>query len=377
MESYRLNSRIVDDKKEYLIQTMNDTSDGVIKTTLFVNGEILDAMVFPHADEIGEEEILNLVKCEHGEKKSELEYLLKSYKEVLRNGRPEMMYHLGTALYYKRMYSEARHLFQTALELKHDYHECFFFLSRTELALGHAEEAVKAGSRAVELRQNYADYRNALGEALLESSSCKRAVIEFEEAIRKNVYYADAYFNLAMTYIQNAVKKEDYHLVSDLKTKCMDMLKKAVLIYPAYESSDFDRATAALKAGDLKGAYNLLMTVRESKKEKQRLEQAVYFHRFLIYTDWLSENHIADRIAYLEREINKNPDYVDLYYELAVCHLHQARFQWQKGINNFQKALAINPDLKKANRAYEMARDHSLKLNDAITGISDKNTILE
>ena len=85
MESYRLDSRIVEDDKEFLIQTVNDTREGIIKTSLFANGELLDSSIMPHSEEMGEPEILELIKATHGEKKSELEYLLKSFKEVMVN----------------------------------------------------------------------------------------------------------------------------------------------------------------------------------------------------------------------------------------------------------------------------------------------------
>ena len=73
MDSYRLDSRIVDNEKEYLIQTINDVRQGVIKTSFFVDGELMDASIMPHSEEMSENEILNLVKSTHGDKKSELE----------------------------------------------------------------------------------------------------------------------------------------------------------------------------------------------------------------------------------------------------------------------------------------------------------------
>jgi len=374
MEAFCLNSRIVEDDKEFLIQTTNDIKLGVIKANLFVNGELLDASVLPHADEISEEEVLQLVKSAHGEKKSEIEYLLKSYKEIIGHGSPEQMYHLGTALYCKRMFAEARRLFRAAAKLRHDYHEAYFFLSQAETCLGHVDDAVNAGSRAVELRPDYADYRNALGEAYLEANSCKRAVIEFEEAIKKNVYYADAYFNLALAYILNAIRKEDFKMSTDLTARCLDLFKKSLLINPEYQTGGYNEAMAALSANDLKRAYYLFKGVREEKKEKQRQEKATYFNRFLIFTDWLSENDINERINFLEREIDKNPDFVDLYYELGVCYLHRAKFGWQKGMDYFRQALNINKDLKKAGRAMELAQEYDVKLADAISDIVGKST---
>jgi tetratricopeptide (TPR) repeat protein len=373
MESYRLDSRIVEDDKEFLIQTVNDTQEGIIKTSLFVNGELLDASIMPHSEEISDADILEMVKTTHGDRKAELEYLLKSFREVMKEGRPEMMYHLGTALYYRRMYPESQQLFQAALKLRHDYHEAYYYLAMVELASNHIDAAIKAGTKAVELRPQFADYRNTLGEAYLAAGSSKRAVIEFEEAIRQNVYYADAYFNLAMAFILNAINKEDFDIASDLKVKTTDLLKKAILIYPNYKTTTYEEAVAALTAGELKRAYALFKGVRNEKDERQRHEKSTYFHRFLMYTDWISQNNVVERINFLEKEINRNPGYVDLYYELAICYLHQAKFNWNKGIDYFKRAMEINPNLAKARRSMDMSREHYLKLVDAIIDITEKN----
>lgn len=372
MDSYRLDSRIVDNEKEYLIQTVNDVRQGVIKTSFFVNGELMDASIMPHSEEMSENEILNLVKTTHGDKKSELEYLLKSYRNILEEGRPEMMYHLGTALFYRRMYPEARQLFQCAVKIRHDYHEAYYYLSQTELMSNHIDAAVKAGLKAVEIRPQFADYRNVLGEAFMAAGSCRRAVIEFEDAIKLNIYYADAYFNLALAYTLNAVTKEDFNLYTDLTTKTMDLLNKAVLINPDYKTSTFDEAVAALTNGELKRAFALFKGVRDEKKEKQRQGKAAHFHRFLMYTEWLSQSNIDDRIKQLQNDVDRNPGYVDLYYELGACYLHQAKFAWQKSIEQFKKALEINPSLAKAKRSLELSEENYLKLTDAIFDITEK-----
>jgi tetratricopeptide (TPR) repeat protein len=370
MESFRLNTKIVEGGKEFLIQTVNDVGTGTIRTSLLENGELLDSSVLPYSEDVAESEVINLVKSAHKEKKSELEYLLNSYREILQTGQPQMMFHLGTTLFYKKLYFEAQQLLRTAVKLKDDYHEAFSYLAQTNMALEHYQDAIDAGDRAVQLKPDYADYRNILGEAFLAAQSCKRAVVEFEKAVNANVYYADAYFNLALAYILNAVVKEDFELSSEMTSKCLDFIKKAVLIYPDYETLVYKDAVSALTSGDLRKAYNLFISIREDRKDKIRQQKAIHFNRFLMYTDWLSEDSVKARIKAIEEELNKNPNYVDLYYDLAVCHLQHARFSWQKGVGNFQKALEINPNLKKAEKALESAKKHYLELSDAVSSIT-------
>jgi len=373
MESYSLKSRVSGDDKEFLIQTSNDVDRGVINTSIFVNGELMDTDVLPLSEESNREHVLTLVKSTHGEKKSELEYLLKSYKEVIEKGQPRMIYHFGTTMYYKRMYPEAQKLFQIAIKQNQEYHEACFFLSQTEMALGNTSASIKAAAQAVELRPDFADYRNNLGEAYLAAGSCKRAALEFQEAVDKNVYYADAYFNLVLSHILNGLRKEDFEMSSGMINKCSDLLRKAALIFPDYENAAYREGFASLNNGDFKRAFDLFLGIREDKKEKQRQIKAAHFSRYLIYTEWLSEDSIIERIAYLEREIEKNPDYVDLQYELGLCFLHNAKFAWQKGTECFKKALNINSNLKKAQKALDLSEEHLLRLADTITDVTEKN----
>ncbi len=374
MESYRLNSRIVEGEKEFMIQTLNDIKQSIVKTSLFVDGEFLDADILPLSADSTENQILNLVKTAHVEKKSELEYLLKCYKDVMQQGSPEIMNQLGIALFYKKLYSEAGRLFRMVVKMRPEHHEGWIYLCRAELAQKNYNDAAEAGNKAVSLKPTFADYRNCLGEVYQETGSCRRAIMEFEEAVRQNVYYADAYFNLAITYILNEINREDYNLAGDFAKRTIDMLNKAVLIYHFYQSSDFEAAMKSIREGNPQEAYRLLLQIRRDKDERLRREKSSHFQRFLMYTDWINHNNISDKINFLEKEIEKNPGYVDLYYELAICYLHQSKFSWDNGINYFRKALEINPNLKKAIRAHELAKDQFLKLSDAVFDISEKNS---
>jgi tetratricopeptide (TPR) repeat protein len=373
MESYNIKSRIVDNEKEYLIQTSNDAERGIVKTSIYVDGELLDTCFLPHSEDISNEEMAGLVETAHGDRKSELEYLLKYYHEVLQQGQPKVLYYLGTALFYKRMYREARQLFESALRLKTDFHEADYFLSQTELALNNIEAAVKAGKKALALRPEFADYRNNLGEVYLGAGMCEQAEAEFKNAIEKNVYYADAYYNLALAYMSGVLKRDQAQSRPELKSKCLDLFRKAVLISPDYQTATYEEAILALNQEDLKRAYLLLLSVREDKRERQRSEKSSHFNRFLIYSDWISERNMSERIAYLEEEIQRNPDYVDLYYELGLCHLHQSKLLWRKGMDYFKKALNINSDFGKAKGALDQAEEFYAGLADAVYDITEKS----
>jgi tetratricopeptide (TPR) repeat protein len=369
MESYRLKSKVSVNDREFLVQTVNDAGQQSVVSSLFVDGKILEVNRYPHPPEVSPEEVLAIVRTRHDEKKNELEHLLATYAKVAKSGNVELLYHLGTAFYYKRMFDEADAIFTEVLKLSPDHHQAAGYHGLSLLALGRHEEAVKALARAVEKRPGFADYRNSYGEALLEAGFCRRAVEEFEGALKLNIYYADAYFNLGIAYIANAVKREDFDLYANLLEKTTDLFNRAVLIAPEYKTVQFDEAVEVLRQNDLPRALTLFKAVRDEKREIQRQRYSDFYCRFQLFADQADEKAMAERICRLQAEIDKNPTYVDLCYELALCYLQQAQLSWQKGIEQFAKTIAVNPQLTKAIDGKKRTEQFAASLKAAVTEI--------
>ena len=367
METYKLNSKLVENHKEYVIQTSNDVSHGLVSTEVYVNGVLADSIQFPHPERIKPEEIIALVQTTHGEKKAEIETLLGTINNTLNTANPETIYHLGLAFYFKHFYGEAKNLLQQALVINSDYHEAYNYLGLVELAFGNIDAALQSIEKAVEMKPGYADYRNNLGEVYLSSGKYKKAALEFERAININLYYADAYFNYGLTLLMNAIAKQETDMFADFMTKAYDYFTKSAIIQNEYKTSDFDKGLQALKNQNINDAFQLLKHVRESQKEVNRNRSSSYYMKYVIHPNWITEEAVIDRIVYLEKEIEKNPTYVDHYAELARCYLSHARMNWQKGIDKYKETYNINSSLtdiqehiKEAEHVYD-AIEHVMK----------------
>ena len=373
METYRLKSKLVENGKEFVIQTNNDANLEAILSAVYVDGQVTESVKYPHPQEIKAEEVLSLVKLTHQEQKQEIETLLEAYRKALAGGSAELMFHLGTAFFYKRLYNEARELFQAAVTLNRDHHQAFNYLGMTQLATDMVAEAIESCSVAVQKRPAYADYRNSLGEALLVGNSCRRAVRELEEAVRINTYYADAYLNLGLALVLDALNTEGSEASAALPAKAADCFKKASLIYPDYDADLLEQGMSALQRSDLKQAWRAFLEVREAKKEKHRREFAAFYMKFLMHADWMSEEVIGDRIRFLQAEIDKNPTYVDLYSELARCFLEHARLSWQKGLQQYEKTLQINPSLAKTQRCLDKTEKEYENIASVLNDIAEES----
>lgn len=372
METYRLHSKVVENEKEFVIQTTNDVHSGTVASTVYINGDPAETLECPHPAEITPEEVLSLVKMTHDERKKEIELLLKAYIKVISEGNAELMHHLGCAFYYKRFFGEASELFRAAIMLRPEYHEARNFLGLTQLALGNDQEAIESFQTAVQRQPGYADYHNNLGLAYLKTRSCGKAVAEFERALRINLYYADAYYNLGRALIANAVTRESTDLFHDLVSRATDYFKKAQLINTDYGGMNFDQGLERLKSSEFEHSLQLFDAAYEMVKERHRQGFATYYMKFVLYPEWVSEQVISDRIAFLEGEIAKNPTYVDLYADLAHCFLEVSRINWKKGIEQYRKTLQINPSLSHVRASLETAEDTLDELGRALSVISDK-----
>jgi tetratricopeptide (TPR) repeat protein len=182
-------------------------------------------------------------------------------------------------------------------------------------------------------------------------------MIEFEEAINLNLYYGDAYFNKALTYILNAIRREDFKLFSEHSDKTLEMLERAVVIAPEYQEQAFAEGRSLFEQGDLDAAYHKLLGVRERLRERRIREFSDVYQRFLLSAERIDDRFLSRRIKQLKEALTKNPHYPDLHYELAVAFTLMGRFVHSKAIQEYQEALKINPNFERAKKSLKLAEN--------------------
>jgi len=356
-QTFRLNSRLATPEKEYLVQTISDLNKNRVLSSVFSEGELVDTQEESVEHGIGSDELLKRVKEAHEEKTQELEYLISMYDDVTRGENAEQMVYLGQALFYKNMYVEALKLFRRASELKPEYHQAWIHVGMVCFKLSEWQKACEAFSKAAELAPEFADYRNRLGESYLALDSCKRAVIEFEEAIKLNVYYGEAYLNLALAYILNAIRREDFKLFSTQGEKTDEMLRKAEMIMPEAVDQDFLEGRKFLEKGDLEKSFQKFLGVREKTKERRLQKFSNSYLKFMLGSNQVNERLLTRRIKNLKDAIATNPHFADLHHELAVAYTLLGSFIHNKAVEEYGKALAINPRFVRAKKNMKLAEN--------------------
>jgi hypothetical protein len=145
------------------------------------------------------------------------------------------------------------------------------------------------------------------------------------------------------------------------------------MIDPAYqERAEHKMALEALQSRDLPRAMTAFRVIREARKQARRLELASYYMRFIMHPGWVTEKAVAERVRYLEGQLDRNPGYVDLQAELARCYLEQARFLWEKGVGQYRRTAEMNQSLSKITVGLDEAQQVLERMNQAIARIAEK-----
>ncbi|MBD3218165.1 MAG: tetratricopeptide repeat protein [candidate division Zixibacteria bacterium] len=364
-QAFKLNTRLATGDKEYLIQTVNDDHGKRVLTSLFSNGELLDTFEEKFDSGIKSDDLKKLVNSAHEDRRRELQQLIELYQNSAEIADPKSLHYLGQALYYRRMYLESIKLFQKSVEIDPEFDEGWLNLGGVQFALNKFTEACQSFSKAVELRPKFADYRNHLGEAFLALDSCKRAVIEFDEALKLNIYYGEAYLNKALAYILNAIRREDFNLFTNQEEMTKKALEKASVIMPDIVDQDFLEGQKFFEQGNLEKAFARFLTCREKRRQQKDAESSDFYLKFMLGTGSLNEKMIARRIKYLQSAISNNPHYPDLHYELAVAYTLMGRYIHEKAIEEYKKALSVNPDFERAKKNLKLA-ENEIKGTDVV-----------
>lgn len=355
METFRINSKLKENDKEILIQTANNPAEGTISSTIYIDGVLAELFMTPHPLEENQDKIMSLVKDTHGQRKDELEALLGAYRSALSSSDPKQICKLGQALFYKRFFPESKELLRSAVTLDPDFHAARQVLAKVELEMGNTKAASENAITCVQQCPKYADYHNTLGEIHLINNEFDEATGEFQEAVKINLYYAEAYYNLGLSILNSVRKHKNEITAPNQLGRAKDALKKAATIDVEYGQSPFDMGIKAIHNLQIVQALEFLDTVWKRVKEKRRFEQASYFIRFVVMRDAAAEETIEARIKHLEKEVSRNPSYVDVQAELAQCYLEQSRKSWRKGIEQYRRAMELNPGFGSARRCLDEA----------------------
>jgi tetratricopeptide (TPR) repeat protein len=356
MGDFVFNDRIRSAHAEYLLKTSNVSFECRLVSSVFRDGELVSSREKTYDAGLGSEELLSLTRSFHEENKSEIDTLLKLSQHLAKAKNPVVKNLLGMAFLKRGMYEEAITEFEGAIRLDKDLSSAYNNLGKAYMLTGNADRAVRTLETLVNTNGSYPDFFHTLGMAYQQCSRCRKALEQFERALQINPYYAEAHLNIAITLVMNLVRKEDYKLSVDSPERISKSLERATELNPSYRTLELKRAQESLEAKKYDDAYDALVKLREEAKDSVDTTFILDFYLKILYDDAsVTSATIWRHIRRLQSLIKQHPNFPDLFNHLGVAYVIFGKFLNRKALENFDRALQINPKFERAKKNKKLA----------------------
>ncbi len=356
MSGFSFTTTIHGKQYDYSVCTVNFDSIRRIVINLNDHERVISTREVSYDPDLPEEKMVELVKQHHENRVESLQELMKISAKLEKKPDVNSNHKLGLVFLSNGMGRETIAEFRRALSLAPDNASLLNHLGLALLLEEKSGEALKVYEQALELKPHYPDLHNNFGLVLLKTEKYEQALQEFEKALAINKKYAEAHFNVGLCLVSQAVANGG--LPKDIGNQVQRHLTQAVQYNVYFNNDYFKVAQNYLAKGQLNEARQALI---ESKTMVLSQSGSEIYHEFYLRLKYGEEG--VDRratehyIAKLEEILEKHPQYVDIHNDLGVAYLIQCRFLFNRAINEFKRALSINPNFSQAKKNLKLAEN--------------------
>ena len=227
------------------------------------------------------------------------------------------------------------------------------------VAQGKYAEAAKEFEKALALDSNFHAAKYNLALAHYNMGMIKEAIKEFEYLVNSAFYFVNAHYNLGTIYLREGLidkAAEQLKIVAELEPNHPEAHFNLGYIY--FKKNLFDEAMAEYKKGvqmrpdSVKGRLSLAF-IYEKK--------SMYDEAIAEYSEVLKlapENDTAIRAIGALKAIPRIKEYLsynpkDVSGFICLGHIYYAREMYEEAIDNYRKALDLDPKNRTAKTAVE------------------------
>jgi len=340
-----LTSKLKGMGKEFFLQTSGDPQNGKGTSVLFENGNPIDLIEFRLPKD--SQQAASVIDEFHKSRFEKFVKLDELYIELIEETDASILEKLALSLIDQKLFEEAAKIFKRGVENSPQNSRLLNYLGLTYMELEDYQIAENYFIKAININPDFPDYQNNHGKALLKQGKCFKASKSFEKAIELNVYFAEAYYNLALAVVLNGIKREDYNLAQNLEDNAANLLSKAVGFDPAFKNEYLQHGLDALNSKDLDIAFIELSKGYDTAASGKFPKKTYQFHlEYLFRNDLLREETVIKHIKKLKKLLEIHANYPDLYNELGMAYTVLTQFHSDRAVEAYQKALKLNPEYK-------------------------------
>jgi len=226
--------------------------------------------------------------------------------------------------------------------------------SQQALEQNRIKEAIAFAEKALALNPKSANAYNARGLAYYAFSEYEKAIADYTKAIELSPDYKDAFYNRGVCYYW--LSKNDLAL---------ENFKKAIQL----DTTDARSYTAL---GGVYAQRALLTKGKEQKKYLQKAEKNYqkaiqlnpdFAQTYYNYASLIADSHPRKALEYVYQFLQRKPK--DVEGLILVGLLHNQLKEYEKAIENLEKAVLINPSHSEAFTELAWANYNLKRKNEA------------
>ncbi len=339
-----LNSQLRTDFGNYQIETSAIPLLNRVVCKVFREGKVIDLIEADYDPEIGERSLWSLIHSIHTGKFEELGSLFKIASEVMKESRADLLNKLGMLFMRNGLLDEASAVFLKGLELDSNVIGLYKHLGRLYAQRQEWERALAVLGQGLALDPQRVDfhYERALAYQKLGRSTEAEAELKKALAIKRD--WPTAQFELARLAMHHS------------PSRALQLLK-TIQENPRYRSSLINDAISSIEAGEIEPALKLLEDFCLTQNDEDVSYLSDEFDLLIRYADPPRKPFIIEEYREeIRTKLALEPDQPELHNELGKIYLLAIKSYWDRAINEFKRALALDPDLTASKQNLELAQ---------------------
>ncbi len=359
MPDIGFNDNIKIGDRVFHVQTATVKAKGLVRCEVFEQGRLITSQVFKYerrqsaGAQPSDQHIRNYVKDVHSSTIDEIKFLFKVAERIKRVPNTGSLIKLGTLFLKHNLITDAVETFKQVLEIDPKSNRALLLLASTYTKLNRNDEAINLLQRVIKSGYTYADVYNKLGLAFLNKKSHVKALNAFQEALRINPQYTEAQYNSAITYLQSVLIDPSSSFLPPASIRierARQLLEKVSAQNTRFKETIANEVEQHLDRSEINEALQMLVRERERlfPQDTASLISTSFYLKFMYDGINLTEKEIKQYERELKEAIRLKPNYADLWNSLGIVHLIQCRNLFLQALNEFDRALEINPSYEKA-----------------------------
>ena len=289
----------------------------------------------------------------HENRLVELESIFRLNRKIDEKPTADACWKIGVIFMSNGFYEDARQRFLKAMEMEPNHLQALKCYGINLTLLDDFDGAMAILNHARELGPSFADIYYHLGNVHLYRREIDEAVQSYLQALQINPRYADARLRLATACVgyltMGDTSVSDGGKTAELAERAKTEAETAATLNPKLRNRAFMMATDYLKSRKYPSAFQTFLEVRPRFVPRIGDEIIFFFTLTLLYgSEGIDLQMTEQYVEKLSKVIEEYPHYADLHHHLGVAYLIKCRFDVNRSLKEFKKALDINPQFQKA-----------------------------